>query len=91
MKEESSIDRIIREDYGVDDVVNAEYPSSERLRNDPNAIVAIPRLWLYGMFSKGDKPTTKREYNSKLDKLLNFNFGKDKGLKKIINYFKFSL
>jgi len=82
MNKETKESSIIKkfDNYNNTDVANIEYPLTEALRNDPNCIVGIPT-------SYGDKPLTKREYDKRLDKLINFNFGKTKGLRKIINYF----
>jgi hypothetical protein len=71
MKEESVIEKILRERLGIMDVINAEYPSSENLRNNPDAIVAVPLLWKYGIYREGDKPTTKREYDKMIDEVIN--------------------
>jgi hypothetical protein len=42
-------------------------------------------------YSAGDKYLAKirKEYDKMLDRVLNFNFGKEKGLKRVLNYFKF--
>lgn len=53
----SEVQNMSREE--TDNEVDENY---ERLLNNPNRIVAVPKFWRYGIHKQGDKPITFREY-----------------------------
>lgn len=70
------LDSLLREKgINPDKVIDMDFPDdSDIYKGRPDDIVAIPRLWLYGIFKKGDEPTTRREYEKQKRKVLRYNF-----------------